>query len=74
MGEIIVYITVGSEDEAAAIARVLVVEKYAACVNIVRNIRSIYRWEGKAMVRYVLIYALVVMLLLILMEACVVGV
>ena len=47
MGEIIVYITAGSEDEAAQIARVLVEDKYAACVNIIRNIRSLYRWEGQ---------------------------
>jgi periplasmic divalent cation tolerance protein len=47
MGEIIVYITSGSEEEAAEIAKALIVERYAACVNIVRNVRSIYHWEGK---------------------------
>lgn len=47
MGEIIVYITVGSEQEAAEIAKVLVERRYAACVNIVKNVRSIYSWESK---------------------------
>jgi periplasmic divalent cation tolerance protein len=47
MGQIIVFITTGSEEEAAHIAQTLVEKQYAACVNIIRNIRSIYRWEGK---------------------------
>ncbi len=29
------------------IARTLVEEKLAACVNIVKDIRSIYSWQGK---------------------------
>ena len=44
---IVVYITAPSEDAAAEIARALVEQKLAACVNIVRNIRSIYSWQGK---------------------------
>ncbi len=44
---IVVYITAPSEDAAAVIARALVEQKLAACVNIVRNIRSIYSWQGK---------------------------
>jgi len=42
-----VFITAGSEAEAARIARGLVVKKLAACVNIIRDIRSIYSWKGK---------------------------
>jgi periplasmic divalent cation tolerance protein len=38
--------TVDSMETAGRIARVLVEEKEAACVNIVPGIRSIYRWEG----------------------------
>ncbi|MDO8281684.1 MAG: divalent-cation tolerance protein CutA [Thermodesulfovibrionia bacterium] len=45
--EIIVFITSSSEEEAARIAASLVEERLAACVNIIRNIRSIYSWQGK---------------------------
>jgi periplasmic divalent cation tolerance protein len=44
---IVVYITAPSEEDAVMIARALVEQKLAACVNIVRNIRSIYSWQGK---------------------------
>ncbi len=47
MKYIAVFITTGSEAEAVRIARVLVVKKLAACVNIVRDIRSVYSWKGK---------------------------
>jgi periplasmic divalent cation tolerance protein len=47
MNEIVVFITASTEDEAVTIARALVEERLAGCVNIVRNIRSIYRWQGK---------------------------
>lgn len=47
MDNIIVFITASNEDEAARIARSLVEARLAACVNIIRNIRSIYRWQGK---------------------------
>jgi|SRR5579872_4839519 periplasmic divalent cation tolerance protein len=43
----IVLSTVGSEQEARKIARYLVEQRLAACVNIVPQIESIYRWEGK---------------------------
>ncbi len=42
----LVLITVSGEPEAAAIARALVSERLAACVNIFGPIRSIYRWRG----------------------------
>ncbi|MGD1074506.1 MAG: divalent-cation tolerance protein CutA [Thermodesulfovibrionales bacterium] len=44
---IVVFITASSEDEAAKIARVLVEERLAGCVNIIKGIRSIYSWMGK---------------------------
>ena len=40
-----VLVTTGSEEQAAAIARMLVGERLAACVNIVGPVRSIYRWR-----------------------------
>jgi periplasmic divalent cation tolerance protein len=43
---IIVLVTAGSEAEAETIAKMLVEERLAACVNLVSPIRSIYRWEG----------------------------
>jgi len=45
--EIVVYITAPNEDEAVNIAKALVESRLAACVNIVKNIRSIYSWKGK---------------------------
>jgi periplasmic divalent cation tolerance protein len=43
----IVICTAGSEDEARKIARHLVEQRLAACVNIVPRMESIYRWQGK---------------------------
>jgi len=39
--------TAGSADEARRIASQLVERRLAACVNIVPQIESIYRWQGK---------------------------
>lgn len=46
-GYIIVFVTAASEEEAALIGKALVGERLAACVNIIRSIRSIYRWQGR---------------------------
>lgn len=43
----VVLVTCGSEEEGLKIARTLVEERLAACVNLLPTIRSIYRWEGK---------------------------
>ena len=37
--------TTGSEEHALSIARALVAERLAACVNIIGPIRSVYRWR-----------------------------
>lgn len=44
---IVVLITTGSLEEGREIARTLVQERLAACVNIVSPIHSVYRWEGE---------------------------
>lgn len=44
--EIVVFITAPNEDEAAGIAKALVKSKLAACVNIIKGVRSIYSWRG----------------------------
>ena len=44
---LLVYITASCKDEAVSIARQLVELRLAACVNIVDNLTSIYRWDGK---------------------------
>jgi len=43
----IVIITAGSEEEAHKIAKLLVKEKKAACVNIVPGVDSLFHWKGK---------------------------
>ena len=43
----IVLSTAGSQDEARKIAHYLVEQHLAACVNIIPQIESIYRWQGK---------------------------
>jgi periplasmic divalent cation tolerance protein len=45
-GIVVVFVTVGSEEEAGRLGRTLVEERLAACVNVIGPIRSIYRWEG----------------------------
>ncbi len=43
----IVLSTAGSIEESRKIARALVQEKLAACVNVVPQIESFYWWQGK---------------------------
>jgi periplasmic divalent cation tolerance protein len=45
--KILVLATASSKDEARKIARDLVERLLAACVNIVPQVGSIYRWEGE---------------------------
>ncbi len=44
---IIILTTVSSKKEAELIGSKLIDKELAACVNIIPNIKSIYRWEGK---------------------------
>ena len=43
----IVFCTCSGEDEANTVARSLVEDRLAACVNILPGLTSIYRWQGK---------------------------
>ena len=43
----VVFITAPNVECAETIARKLVEERLAACVNVVPGIRSLYRWEGQ---------------------------
>lgn len=44
---IVVFMTAADGDEATRIAELLVNKRLAACVQILREIESIYRWNGK---------------------------
>ncbi|MCU1336939.1 MAG: CutA1 divalent ion tolerance protein [Bryobacterales bacterium] len=45
--KIVVLSTCDSEEQAGRIARALVEQQLAACVNILPGARSIYRWKGE---------------------------
>ncbi len=47
MGAIVVATTVGTEEQANLLADELVARRHAACVNIIKVQRSVYRWQGK---------------------------
>lgn len=47
MDNIVVYITAPNEEEAEKIAKAIVEAKLVGCVNIIKNVRSIYSWQGK---------------------------
>jgi periplasmic divalent cation tolerance protein len=44
--KIVIFCTCSTGAEAGKIARLLVDNRLAACVNILPQIRSIYRWQG----------------------------
>ena len=47
MDTLVVFVTVPSAEKGVEIARSLVGDRLAACVNIIAGVRSIYHWEGK---------------------------
>jgi periplasmic divalent cation tolerance protein len=42
---VVVLTTVGASFDAAALAKSLVEQRVAACVNVLPEVRSIYRWK-----------------------------
>ncbi len=44
---VIALTTVGSESDASRLARVLVEEQLAACVTIMPEVRSFYKWKNQ---------------------------
>lgn len=47
MDTLLVYCTAPDPDTARELARTLVDERLAACVNIVPGLSSLYRWQGR---------------------------
>ena len=47
MTPVLILTTVGGTFDVASLAKELVEQRLAACVNILPQIRSIYRWQGK---------------------------
>jgi periplasmic divalent cation tolerance protein len=43
----IIYITCPSKTEALTLSHALVDEGLVACTNIIENMTSVYKWEGK---------------------------
>lgn len=46
-GYIMVYMTAQTRGEALTIAEALVEARLAACVNVLGDVTSVYRWQGK---------------------------
>lgn len=46
MSVVLVYFTAANREDVLQISRVLVEEHLAACVNVLGQITSVYRWEG----------------------------
>ena len=46
IGVVIVLTTIDSAEQAQGIDRTLVAERLAACVNLLPEMTSVYRWEG----------------------------
>jgi len=44
---IVVLMTAASHQEAGRIAEMLVAERWAACVQVLPGIESVYRWQGE---------------------------
>ena len=45
-GCVIVFTTIGSTTDGHELASILVTERFAACVNVLPEMDSVYRWKG----------------------------
>ena len=45
-GAVVVLTTLGADADATALARTLVEERLAACVNVLPPMTSVYHWKG----------------------------
>jgi periplasmic divalent cation tolerance protein len=45
--KIVIFSTCGSPEEAERLARQLVEARLAACINVITQVQSYYRWQGK---------------------------
>ena len=43
----VVFSTIDNQDQAVKISETLVTERVAACVNILPQVTSVYRWQGQ---------------------------
>jgi periplasmic divalent cation tolerance protein len=46
-GKVVVFVTTSSEEDAEKIARLLLEQKKAACVNVIARVNSRFWWQGK---------------------------
>jgi len=46
-GNVVIYITTGTNEEAQKVAEALVEQRKAACVNILPSVRSIFWWQDR---------------------------
>jgi periplasmic divalent cation tolerance protein len=46
-GAVIVLTTIGTSSDGEALARTLVTERLAACVNLLPEMQSLYQWKGE---------------------------
>jgi periplasmic divalent cation tolerance protein len=44
---VVIYTTIDEMKDARRIAQTLTEERLVACVNIIPNVESVYRWKGK---------------------------
>lgn len=45
--EVVVLVTASSSEEAEQIGKMVIDSRLAACANVVKGVRSIFRWENK---------------------------